>query len=119
MARFHMFHSEEDMHYYKAGEIIFKQGDEGQFLHDVVEGEVALERDGEQLAVLGEGEIFGEVTLINNENHSVTARALSDCKVAQIAKKRFLFMVDEMPNFAISVMRVLAERLKNETAKHH
>jgi CRP/FNR family cyclic AMP-dependent transcriptional regulator len=41
-----------------------------------------------------------------------TARAKTNCKVAAVNEKSFLFLVDEMPYFAIYVMRTLADRLR-------
>ena len=119
MARFHMFHNEDDIRHYIAGEIIFKEGEISEYLYDVVEGQVTLIKEGRELATLDKGEIFGEVALIRNSDHSVTAKASSDCKLAQINKRRFLFMIEQTPNFAVSVMQVLAERLTTETAKNH
>lgn len=118
MPKFNIFHNPDDIHTYQAGEVIFFQGDAGNFMYDVVAGEVALSRDGRELVSLKEGEIFGETGLINNEPHSVTAIAISDSQIAKISKRRFLFMVTETPNFAIKMMGVLAERLSKETAKH-
>ncbi len=119
MARFDLFHNKDDVTNYSAGDTIFSQGDSSKYLYDVVTGEVQLSRDDQDLVRLGKGEIFGEVALINNADHSVTATAVSNCSIAQIDKRRFFFMIDQTPNFAVSVMRVLAERLTNETSKNH
>lgn len=119
MPGFNLFHAKDSIHTYRAGEIIFSQGDAGHFMYDVVDGEVALSKNGRQLVSLKNGEIFGETGLINNESHSVTATAVVDTDVAKISKRQFQFMVSETPNFAMRVMAVLAERLSKETAKHH
>lgn len=118
MTTFNIFHNPKHCQQYAAGEVIFEQGDKGEFMCDVISGEVSLQRDGKELIRLGVGEIFGETGLINNEEHSVTVIALSDCEVAKISKSQFTFMVTETPNFALKVMRVLAERLSQETAKN-
>lgn len=118
MSKFNAFHNEEDIHHYQKSEVIFAQGDTGDFMYDVIEGEVSLSRDEAELIRLGKGEIFGETGLINNEAHSVSATALVDCKIAKISRRRFMFMVDETPGFALDVMRVLAQRLSRETAKN-
>ena len=119
MARFHMFHNEDDIRHYAEGDTIFEEGETSEFLYDVVEGQVTLIREERVLATLDQGEIFGEVALIRNTDHSVTAKASRDCQLAQISKQRFLFMIEQTPKFAISVMQVLAERLTTETAKNH
>lgn len=118
MNSINMFHNPDDIRSYRSGAVIFEQGAPGEYMYDVISGEVILKRGDKELVRLSAGEIFGETGLINNEAHSVNAVAASDCTVAQISKRRFLFMVTETPNFALKVMRVLAERLSKETAKH-
>ena len=58
----------------------------------------------------GPGGIFGEMALIDGSPRSATARAKTDCVVAPINEKIFLFLVHETPYFAIAVMRTLADR---------
>lgn len=119
MSQFSAFTYQDDIYDYQAGDIIFSQGDTGENMYDVVDGEVVLSRDGHEIARLKNGEIFGETGLINNEAHSVTATVLVDSKIAKISRRRFMFMVDETPGFALDIMRVLAQRLSKETAKNH
>lgn len=118
MQKLNIFHNQDDIHGYQAGDVIFEQGAPGDYLYDVISGTVILSREGRELTQLEAGEIFGETGLINHEAHSVTAIAKTDCEIAQVSKRRFEFMVSETPNFALKVMRVLAERLSKETAKH-
>lgn len=119
MSQLSTFTYQNDIHNYQAGDVVFSQGDTGKNMYDVVEGEVVLSRNGHEIARLKSGEIFGETGLINNEAHSVTATALVDCKIAEISRHRFMFMVDETPGFALNIMSVLAQRLSKETAKNH
>jgi CRP-like cAMP-binding protein len=118
MTKINLFHNADDIETFSAGEVIFNAGDKGNCMYDVVEGKVDLEYQGRLLHTLEIGEIFGEMGILNNEPHSVTARARADCKVAKITRARFLFMVDQTPNFALHVMRVLAERLRKETRRN-
>ncbi len=118
MTQINSFHHPDDIQTYQSGEVIFKQGDAGKFMYDVISGEVVLNRNEQELTRLQKGDIFGETGLINNQPHSVTATAVSNCEIAKISKRRFMFMVDETPGFALNVMRVLAQRLSLETAKH-
>jgi len=75
-------------------------------------GEVAIERGGHVMETLGPGSIFGEMALIDGSPRSVTVRAKTDCVVAPMNEKSFLFLVDETPFFAVAVMRTLADRLR-------
>jgi CRP-like cAMP-binding protein len=65
------------------------------------------------METLGPGGIFGEMALIDGTVRSATVRAKTDCEVAPINEKTFLFLVHETPFFAIAVMRALAGRLRH------
>jgi CRP/FNR family transcriptional regulator, cyclic AMP receptor protein len=94
------------------GELIFKEGDQGDKMYLVRSGEVEIEVNGEVIETLAQGGIFGEMALIDGSPRAATARAKSSCEVAAVTEKSFLFLVDEMPYFAIYVMRTLADRLR-------
>lgn len=97
---------------YAAGDAIFKTGDKGDAMYLVRSGEVVITRGGQVMETLGPGGIFGEMALIDGSPRSATAQAKTDCVVAPINEKTFLFLVHETPFFAIAVMRTLAERLR-------
>jgi CRP-like cAMP-binding protein len=97
---------------FKAGEIIFKEGDAGPEFFVVKSGSVTVRRGNRTLDVLHEGEIFGEMALIDSDLRSATVVADSDCVVVPVGEKQFLFMTSEAPYFALSVMRVLVQRLR-------
>lgn len=97
---------------YAAGDVIFAEGDKGDAMYVVRTGEVAIERRGHVMETLSGGGIFGEMALIDGSPRSATVRARTDCEVAPINEKSFLFLVHETPYFAIAVMRTLAERLR-------
>ncbi|MCI0525856.1 MAG: cyclic nucleotide-binding domain-containing protein [Nitrospira sp.] len=58
------------------------------------------------------GGILGEMALIDAKPRSATAVAKTDCKLVPIDEKRFVFLVQETPYFAIQVMQVMVERLR-------
>jgi len=60
-------------------------------------------------------EIFGEMALVDSSPRSATAHAVTDCKLAVVDQKRFEFLVQQTPNFAIQVMGVMADRLRKTT----
>jgi CRP/FNR family cyclic AMP-dependent transcriptional regulator len=97
---------------FATGATIFAAGDKGDAMYVVRTGEVVIERGGQVMETLGPGGIFGEMALIDGSPRSATARAKTDCVVAPINEKSFLFLVHETPFFAIAVMRTLAERLR-------
>jgi CRP/FNR family cyclic AMP-dependent transcriptional regulator len=95
-----------------AGDVIFAEGDKGDAMYVIRSGEVAIERGGHVMETLGPGGIFGEMALIDGSPRSATVRAKTDCVVAPINEKSFLFLVHETPFFAVAVMRTLADRLR-------
>lgn len=97
---------------FKAGEAIFQEGDAGDKMYVVRSGEVAIEKNGKVMETLGPGGIFGEMALIDGSPRSAMAKAKTDCEVAPITEKTFVFLVHETPYFAIAVMRTLANRLR-------
>lgn len=98
---------------YKAGDTIFKQGNSGNVFFVIKSGSVAVRAGNRTLQVLGEGEIFGEMALVDSEPRSASVLAETDCVVVPIGEKQFLFMTSEAPYFALSVMKVLVQRLRS------
>lgn len=107
-----LFRREENALQFQEGAKIFSEGDPGDQMYVVVEGEVELFVRGTQVERLEPGGLFGEMALLGNEPRSATAVAGPGCRIAPIDEKRFLFLVQQTPYFAIQMMRVLADRLR-------
>ena len=97
---------------FKAGEIIFRQGDPAEELYIVKSGKVEIRLGNRLLDTLPELSIFGEMALIDHRPRSATAVAATDATVVPVSEKQFLFLVSRTPHFALNVMRVLAQRLR-------
>lgn len=110
-----LFINETDPKHFSAGERIFSAGEPGSFMYGVIEGEVEIHKNGVVVDTVGPGGIFGEMALIDHTSRSATAVAKTDCKAAQIGEKRFYFLVQQTPNFALHLMRVLTERIRKKT----
>jgi CRP/FNR family transcriptional regulator, cyclic AMP receptor protein len=95
-----------------AGATIFQQGDPGDVMYGVISGEVELQIGGQAIAKRGVDDVFGELALIDGSPRTATAVATTDCRLATIDQRRFLFLVHETPMFAIQVMATLAERIR-------
>ena len=111
MSWFHIFLTQESKPY-RQGEVIFDRGQPADCMYVIAEGEVEIAVHGQSVDVLGREAIFGELALISREPRSATARARTDCRLIEIAEKRFLQLVHQTPVFALEVMRVLAKRLR-------
>ena len=102
---------------YRAGQSIFKKGDVGFELLVIKQGEVELRVDDRVLRTLAAGDIFGEMALVDNSIRSASAIALSDVEIVPMSEKQFVSLIRETPSFALDVMRVLAQRLRDATRK--
>jgi CRP/FNR family transcriptional regulator, cyclic AMP receptor protein len=98
--------------FFKAGSVIFREGDEAHELFVVKKGEVRIQIGNRTVSQLSADSIFGEMALIDNEPRSATAIALSDVELVPVSERQFLFLVSQTPYFALKVMRVLAQRLR-------
>jgi CRP/FNR family transcriptional regulator, cyclic AMP receptor protein len=110
--RLSLFSVEENPRICEAGETIFREYDMGSEMFVVLEGEVALTIGQNVVETLGAGEPFGEMALIDQAPRVATATAKTACKLAVIPEKRFLFMVQTTPQFALQIMKVMADRLR-------
>ena len=97
---------------FKAGEVIFKQGDAASEFYVVQSGKVDIRLGNRLLGTLSDHDIFGEMALIDAAPRSATAIAATDVKMVPVGEKQFLFLVGQTPYFALKVMRVLAQRLR-------
>jgi CRP/FNR family cyclic AMP-dependent transcriptional regulator len=101
---------------FKAGEVIFKEGDSGAEFFVIQSGKVDIRLGNRQLGRLGDHDIFGEMALIDTAPRSATAVAATDVKIVPVGEKQFLFLVSQTPHFALNVMRTLARRLREQNA---
>jgi CRP/FNR family cyclic AMP-dependent transcriptional regulator len=101
---------------FKAGEVIFKEGDTAAEFFVIQRGKVDIRLGNRLLGTLGDHDIFGEMALIEAAPRSATAIAATDVKLVPVGEKQFLFLVSRTPYFALKVMRVLARRLRAQNS---
>ena len=101
-------------------QIIFSEGDEGDCAYIIEKGRVLafVTKDKEEvpLSILGEGEIFGEMSLIDNMPRSASVRALEDARLAIVTKLQVLERVSTADKVVQLLMRVLLKRLRNRNS---
>lgn len=107
-----MFVNEANPRVCSAGEVIFRAYDMGAEMYVVLSGEIELTIGSSVVETLGPGEPFGEMALIDQTPRTATAIARTACDLAVISEKRFLFMVQQTPHFALQIMKVMADRLR-------
>lgn len=103
---------------FKLNEPVFQEGDMGSEMFVVVSGSVEIYRTstaGEQvLAALNPGEMFGEMALVAEGRRFASARAAEEgTRLICIDQARFVYLVSQQPAFALSVIRMMAQRLAN------
>lgn len=117
MAMFDALKHEPGVQAFKAGSVVFQEGEAGDSMYAVVEGEVEIRKGSQVLEVVGPGGVFGEMALIDHEPRSASALAVSDAKIVSIPEKRFLLLVQQTPYFALQMMQLLTSRLRRDLAK--
>jgi CRP-like cAMP-binding protein len=108
------------------GSKVFEHGDVGDKLYLILDGKIRISREvpgmGEEaLAVLGPGQVFGEMALLDESPRSADARVHQSCRLLSIAKDAFddlLFMDKDLAYEVLwSTVRMLVSRLRETTDK--
>jgi CRP-like cAMP-binding protein len=104
---------------YRAGELLFDQGDEGDSAFVVIDGSasVLINIGGEkkEVAVIGSKQIFGEMAVLCDIPRTAAIGAKSDLEVLRIDRDAFLKLLSEFTEVSLQVMRFLAARLEATT----
>jgi CRP-like cAMP-binding protein len=77
-----------DIRRVKEGKILVEQGAAGDELFLLLNGVLVVEVEGEQLAELGSGAVFGERAVLEGGARTATLRAVTECKVAAVPADR-------------------------------
>jgi CRP/FNR family transcriptional regulator, cyclic AMP receptor protein len=108
-----IFQSSPEPHSVNAGDVIFTSGDAGSVMYGILEGEVEISVNGQILETIYHGDIFGEGALVHSDSkRASTAIAKTDCKLAFMERKNFLFAVQQTPMFALEIMRSYSDRIR-------
>lgn len=104
---------------YQDGTVIVREGDVGDQMFVVQSGRVRVTCKGDggeiPLVELGEGDIFGEMALIEKEVRSATVVALGEVRLLSIDKKSFLRRVHEDPSLAYRILLRMSHRIRELT----
>jgi CRP/FNR family transcriptional regulator, cyclic AMP receptor protein len=108
-----LFHNETNPVVLEPGETLFKAGDAGDAMYVVLEGEVEMTIHRRVVEVVRPGGLLGEMALVEKLPRVATAVAKTKARLATISERRFTFLVQNHPFFALHVMRVLSQRLRS------
>lgn len=103
---------------YRKGNVIFVQGEQGERCFSIVQGSVkisAYHSDGREavIAVLGPGDVFGELALFDQAPRSADATAIEDSEVLSLDTKAITEAIAAFPDLGLSLLRVLGRRLRH------
>jgi len=107
-----LFKNAENAQEFKAGSVVFTEGEPGDVMFVVLEGELEVSVQGNVVASARAGDLLGEMALLDAKERSATVIARSDCRLVPIDEKRFLYMVQQTPFFSLHVMRSMADKLR-------
>ncbi len=103
----------------KKGDVIFQDGNSGQTMFIILEGQVEISKIlGDQktiLAKLGVGSIFGEMAILDNQPRSATATATTNGVVLAISREMFRSRLEEVPKWLQTFFGIIVERLRVAT----
>ncbi len=111
-----------EMVHFEAGEVIVRQGDPGDAVYIIAEGEaeVLLTDDGGKelsLGTMGRHTLFGEIAVLGQGRRTTTVKAKDRVVTYKISAQLFLELVRSSPEIGRQVMTVLAQRLERSTVR--
>jgi len=98
---------------FPAGSVIFNMGDHGDCMYVVQSGVIDMMIGDKVIDVVGPNEAIGFMAMVDDaDSRSSTARVREAAELSIIDKRKFRFMVDEVPNFALYIMGAMAHRIR-------
>ena len=95
-----------------AGQPLFSEGEPGQLMYVLSIGTAEVIVNNRVVEILRHGSVVGEMGIVSPGPRSATVIATEDCEFVAIDEKRFQFLVQQTPFFALQIMRLMAERLR-------
>ena len=101
--------------HFAPGETIFRQGDEGDFVYSIIDGQVEVirgepDREAKVINRLGPGEYFGEMALIRHAPRTATVRTLTAVNAVVLSQADFLALYTYLPDLHRSIEKVMQQR---------
>ena len=112
MTTIELFKNAKDVLIVEAGRFIFEKGQPGDRAYAVVDGQIDIVLGGKTIDSAGPGSIVGEMALIDSAPRSASAMAVTPVKLVPIDERRFMFLVQQTPYFAIQMMQIMSDRLR-------
>jgi CRP/FNR family transcriptional regulator, cyclic AMP receptor protein len=97
---------------FAAGSVVFNKGDPGNCMYVVQSGVIEMVIGDTVIEVCGPNEAIGFMSMVDSATRSSTARVKEACELSLIDQRKFRFMIDEVPNFALYIMGAMARRIR-------
>lgn len=97
---------------YSSMQAIMREGEAGAYMYVVLEGRVAISIKNAVVETCGVGGTFGEMALVDQSPRTATATAETEVSLLAINRATLLTLIKEKPDFAMALLRVVAERLR-------
>ena len=115
--KIHLFDKDQTAAAVPAGTKIFQAGDTGEQMFAVLDGTVDIIIHGQVVETVEAGGVFGEMALVEDRPRAATAIVKTDASIVSIDRKRFVFLVQQHPFFALQLMTIMAARLRRMDEK--
>jgi CRP/FNR family transcriptional regulator, cyclic AMP receptor protein len=102
---------------FENGELVIQEGEMGDSMFLIVDGEVMIHKTGQELNRLGEREAFGEMAILDNEPRSASVTASRDSTCLKVEREDFYELMSEKVEIAYGIIRVLTHRLRDANKK--
>ena len=100
------------------GKIVVKQGDAGTYLYIILKGQVELKsEEGNKIAEMGNGEIFGEMSLLSGEPVTNSIYTVINTQLAMLSVKNFRHVLKKFPVLQLFLFKMLVNRAQAMTLK--
>jgi CRP-like cAMP-binding protein len=96
-----------------AGTIVFELGEPGATMYVILSGRIDMVNGDRVIESLGAQQAFGMMSLIDALPRTATAQVTEDAQLAVIDRKKYQFMLHELPSFAIFLIQTLANRVRS------
>ncbi|MGA0025622.1 MAG: cyclic nucleotide-binding domain-containing protein, partial [Burkholderiales bacterium] len=97
--------------------VIMREGEAGIFMYVVIDGVVRITVGEKIVELVKAGGVFGEMALVDQSKRAATASAAGDSNLMSINRNDFLTLIKTNPAFGLSLLKALANRLRNTGRK--
>ena len=111
-----LFRHETELEKLSAGQTLFNEGEKGELMYVLMSGTAMILVNGTLVETAQPGAVVGEMAMIDEDKRSATVIAKTDCTLFPIDHKRFNYLIQQTPNFALHIMKVISARLRKTDA---